>query len=278
MEPTDLLPTDSGIVVYQCRACGGQRVCRAGWRTRCHICLDDRSSGVTVAGGERLLSQLSADPELAAQVRQFADVPEDGIVSVPVAAEFRAAIALERELDRHRHDGWTVMAGDVHGLPWYGERLQPTSHGTWAVHDRCGTPQKVPPTRPACGQCPPEQGSRLFAALRDTPYLLYLVRHRGLQKFGVGGDARVRAHLAAGAELVSVREGRHSDVIAAEAILKRQKRAAAVPLRFWRTRRMPVTFGAGTEIVRATTPVDLVEVLPAGVDVTHRFVSADPIR
>ncbi len=114
-------------------------------------------------------------------------------------------------------------------------------------------------------------GNRSFAALRDTSYLLYLVRHRGLLKFGVGGARRVRQHLLAGAELVEVVEGRHADVIAAEATLRRQKRAAAVPLRIWRTWRMPSSFGAGTEVVRADAQIRLADVLTVGRDVTDRF-------
>ncbi|MCW3817867.1 hypothetical protein ONA91_25795 [Micromonospora sp. DR5-3] len=90
-------------------------------------------------------------------------------------------------------------------------------------------------------------------------------------KFGVGGARRVRQHLLAGAEVVEVVEGRHADVIAAEAILKRQKREAAVPLGIWRTWRMPASFGAGTEVVRADVRIRLADVLTAGRDVTDRF-------
>jgi hypothetical protein len=82
---------------------------------------------------------------------------------------------------------------------------------------------------------------------------------------------RLREHLLAGAELVEVVEGRHADVIAAEAILKRQKRDAAVPLRIWRRWRMPASFGAGTEVVRAGVQIRLADVLPDGRDVTDRF-------
>jgi hypothetical protein len=106
---------------------------------------------------------------------------------------------------------------------------------------------------------------------QDDPYLLYLVRHRGLQKFGVGDARRVRAHLARGAKLVQVPEARHVDVIAAEVVLKRQKRAAAKRIWAWRLRRMPFTFGTGTEVVPTKVPVDLIQVLPNGTDVTGRF-------
>ncbi|MDH6464316.1 hypothetical protein M2302_004514 [Micromonospora sp. A200] len=268
MEPLDYLPAHSGINIHQCRYCGSHRVCRSGWRTRCHVCLDERSSGLALASGEQLLSRLTHEPALADQVRRFAGLTDTAAVPVRAAAEFQAAVALGEELDRRGRDGWTDLVGDVHGLPWYGEKRGISSHGTWGIHIRCGSWQRL---GDACTECPPEQGDRSFAALRDTSYLLYLVRHRGLLKFGVGGARRVRQHLLAGAELVEVAEGRHADVIAAEAILKRQKRDAAVPLRVWRTWRMPASFGAGTEVVRAGVRIRLADVLPDGRDVTGRF-------
>ncbi|SBT44585.1 hypothetical protein [Micromonospora narathiwatensis] len=269
MEPLDLLPDGSGADIYRCRNCGIHRVCRTGWRTRCHVCLDERSSGLALAAGERLLFRLPAEPALAQQVGRFAGLSGGEAVPVRAAAEFQAAIALGEELDRRRRDGWTDLAGDVHGLPWYGERQATSSHGTWGVHARCGSWQRVRDR--SCPECPPEPEDRSFTALRDTPYLLYLVRHRGLLKFGVGGARRVRQHLLAGAELVEVVEGRHADVIAAEATLKRQKRHTAVPLRIWRTWRMPASFGAGTEVVRADVRIRLADVLTEGQDVTGRF-------
>ncbi|SCL50713.1 hypothetical protein [Micromonospora chersina] len=269
MEPLDLLPADSGADIYRCRNCGTHRVCHKGWRTRCHVCLDDRSSGLAVAAGERLLSRLPYQPALADQVRRFAGVTATDAIPVRAAAEFQAAIALGEELDRHRRDGWSDLTGDVRGLPWYGERRGTRSHGTWGVHARCALWQ--PLRSRSCKACPPEPGDRSFAALQDTTYLLYLVRHRGLLKFGVGGPRRVREHLLAGAELVEVVEGRHADVIAAEAILKRQKREAAVPLRTWHTWRMPTSFGAGTEVVRVGVQIRLADVLPDGRNVTDRF-------
>ncbi|WP_405089356.1 hypothetical protein OG767_16450 [Micromonospora sp. NBC_01392] len=271
MERLDLLPEGSGVEIYRCRSCGTRRICRTGWRTRCHICLDERSAGYALAAGERLLARVPHEPAHAAQLRQFGGLTAEDDIPVRVAAEFQAAIALGTELDRRRRDGWDDLTGDVHGLPWHGERTAAWSHGTWGVHDRCGAWQRFRDR--ACPQCPPEPGDRSFAALRDTPYLLYLVRHRGLLKFGVGRPARVREHLRAGAELVEVVEGRHADVIAAEATLKRQRTA---PLRKWRTWRMPASFGKGTEVVRVVVPIRLADVLPAGRDVTDRFV--DPAR
>ncbi|MEV4118886.1 hypothetical protein [Micromonospora sp. NPDC049645] len=204
-------------------------------------------------------------------MRQFADVATDDAVPSRVAAEFRAAIALGNDLDRRRGDDWTDLVGDVHGLPWYGQREQSMSHGTWGVHVRCGSWQRLTGPGKGCVACPPAAGDRSFLALRDTPYLLYLVKHRGLLKFGVGGTSRVREHLRAGAELLEVVEGRHADVIAAEAILKRRKREAGQPLRKWRTQRMPTSFGRGTEVVRTRVRIRLTDVLPDGIDVTDRF-------
>ena len=274
MERLDVLPEDRGVALYRCTTCGVHRICRTGWRTRCHTCLDERSAGYALAAGERLLARVPHEPALAEQVRRFADLPPTDAIPVRVAAEFQAAIALGTELDRRRRDGWNDLTGDVHGLPWCGERTGTSSHGTWGVHERCGAWQRLRDR--SCPRCPPEPGDRSFTALQDTSYLLYLVRHRGLLKFGVGGARRVRQHLLAGAELVEVVEGRHADVIAAEATLKRQKRDARVPLRKWRTWRMPASFGRGTEVVRAGVRISLTDVLPDGRDVTSTFGTAEP--
>ncbi|MEV0941341.1 hypothetical protein AB0I90_13310 [Micromonospora wenchangensis] len=270
MQPLGLLP-GGGVDIYQCRTCSSLRVCRTGWRTRCHTCLDERSAGPSLTVGARLLARLPDEPALADRVRRFAGLADTDTIPTRAAAEFRAAIALGEELDRHRRDGWTDLAGDVHGLPWYGARQAPFSHGTWGLHLRCGSWQRLRDR--TCAKCPPEPDDRTFAALRDTPYLLYLVRHRGLLKFGVGGASRVRQHLRAGAQLVEVVEGRHADVIEAEAVLKRQKRAAGEQLRWWRTRRMPESFGAGTEVVRNGVRISLADYLRDGIDVTSRFTS-----
>lgn len=167
MERLDLLPEGSGVEIYRCRSCGTRRICRTGWRTRCHICLDERSAGYALAAGERLLARVPHEPAHAAQLRQFGGLTAEDDIPVRVAAEFQAAIALGTELDRRRRDGWDDLTGDVHGLPWHGERTAAWSHGTWGVHDRCGAWQRFRDR--ACPQCPPEPGDRSFAALRDTP-------------------------------------------------------------------------------------------------------------
>ncbi|MFE7869983.1 hypothetical protein ACFUYE_06500 [Micromonospora humida] len=275
MQPLGLLP-DRSVDLYRCQTCGSLRVCRTGWRTRCHLCLDERSAGPSLAAGACLLTRLPDEPALAERVCRFAGLADTDTIPTRAAAEFQAAIALGEELDRYRRDGWTDLAGDVHGLPWYGARQAPFSHGTWGLHLRCGSWQRLRDR--TCAQCPPEPEDRTFAALRDTPYLLYLVRHRGLLKFGVGGASRVRQHLRAGAQLVEVVEGRHADVIEAEAVLKRQKRAAGEPLRWWRTRRMPESFGAGTEVVRNGVRISLADYLRDGIDVTSRFTSTSDTK
>ncbi|MGV9213982.1 hypothetical protein ACTFTM_19170 [Micromonospora sp. RB23] len=272
MEPLNILPAASGVDVHRCLRCGNHRICRGRWRTRCHICLDERSLGLAISVGQGLLSRLPDEPELAHKLRQFAGLATVDVVTPRIAAEFQAAVALAADLDRRSRVGWTDVSGDVYGLPWYGRREQYTSHGTWGVHIRCGSWHRLTDHRSRCRVCPPEAGDRTFIALRDTPYLLYLVRHRGLLKFGVGGVPRVREHLRAGAELVEVLEARHADVIDAEVILKRRKREAAVPLRVWRKWRMPSSFGKGTEVVYAAARIRLADVLPNGVDVRDRFV------
>jgi hypothetical protein len=166
-----------------------------------------------------------------------------------------------------------VLAGDVHGLPWLGERDAPSSHGTWGYHDNCMTLQKLTLGSLDCVICGPRPGSRRYDVHRDDPYLLYLVRHRRLQKFGVGDECRVRAHIAGGAEVVQVLEARHADVVEAEMVLKRQKRAAAKRIWGWQLKRASTTFGVGTEVVPMRVPIDLMEVLSHGKDVTDRFAS-----
>ena len=99
-----------------------------------YICLDERSAGLSLAAGARLLTRSPDETGLADQVRRFAGLADTDTIPTRAAAEFQAAIALGAELDRHRRDGWADLAGDVHGLPWYGERQAPFSHGTWGLH------------------------------------------------------------------------------------------------------------------------------------------------
>jgi hypothetical protein len=44
MELLENQPDGVFIQILRCRHCGAERACRPGWRTRCHICLDQRSA------------------------------------------------------------------------------------------------------------------------------------------------------------------------------------------------------------------------------------------
>jgi hypothetical protein len=155
----------------------------------------------------------------------------------------------------------------VHGLPWTGRRLGPQSHGTWGIHNACQTLQKLKEGALDCATCGPEPGSRTDRALADQVYYLYLVRYRRIQKFGVGGRRRVYAHVAQGARVVQVLTGRREDVKRAELALKRQLHTRALVGK----RSMPITFGEGTEVIRARIRIDLTAAFPGGKDVTARF-------
>lgn len=143
------------------------------------------------------------------------------------------------------------------------------SHGTWARHDTCGKVQKLNPSqgRTECRHCPPDPESRTHRARAGDRYLLYLVRQRAVQKFGHGYEARVREHWLGGAEIMQVIEATHTEVVTAELALKRRHgRRLRVP----RRRHLPKSFGAGTEVLPASIPIDLTTVL-SGVNVTSRF-------
>jgi hypothetical protein len=260
-------PDGARILILRCRWCGAERSCRAGWVTRCQVRLDARSSpDLAVMGmGRRLLARTRSDTGLAANVRTFLRLGPGDAVPVHGAAEFIAATALVRELEAYERPGWTVIAGDVHGLPWSGERLERHSFGTWGRHERCGRIQKLERRRTECGTCPPDPASRTHRGRADDPYLLYLVRFGDVQKFGRGYPDRVRSHLRAGARAVQVLAARHEEVVVAELALKR------VFGRLADTAGLPSTFGAGTEVVPVDVSVDLLDVLPHGEDVVHRF-------
>lgn len=87
------------------------------------------------------------------------------------------------------------------GLPWYGERVGDSSHGTWGRHE-CGSRHKLRIRTVDCPTCGPDASSRTNAAKADNPYLLYLVGFGELRKFGVGDDRRLRAHRRAGPRLL----------------------------------------------------------------------------
>jgi hypothetical protein len=188
------------------------------------------------------------------------------------AVAFLNSRAVEDEARSFQRDGWTLHAMDLYGMPWGSGRQESRSHGTWGTHDECGTLQKLKPRerRLECVTCPPPPGSRSARARRDDHYLLYLVEHGRLLKFGVGDDRRVRAHVRGGASVVKVLRARFFDVCQAELDLKRFHRDAGhlvIPLSG-----APVTFGTGTEVVSKDVRVDLEAALRVrGEDVTERF-------
>jgi hypothetical protein len=210
------------------------------------------------------LDAVLADRGWSDEVREFAGLDVRQQVSRRDVHEYHAASHLLEVIDARARPGWTVLATDVWGLPWLAGR--PISHGTWGAHDACGTVQKLKTGRVECRVCPPEPDSRSNRARRDDPYLLYLVRYGRLLKFGRGYAGRVKAHLSAGAEVVQVIRARHEDVVTAELGLRARHRSKI------RTRRrgMATSFGTGTEVVPASTRIDLTEWLH-GDDVTHQF-------
>jgi hypothetical protein len=179
-------------------------------------------------------------------------------------------LTYDTKLGLYARAGWTILAGDLKGLPW--SRYGSESHGIWSRHDPCGTVQNV--RRLAeCANCPPEPGSRSHRARSDHPHLLYLVRfhhpRRGpLLKFGHGDRARVMAHLAGGGELVRVLRATHAQTVAAETALRVQyRRRITGPITG-----LPPSFGRGREVIAGKGPEpELFDVLPQGEDVTGLF-------
>jgi hypothetical protein len=269
-------PSDAPIQIYQCRRCEAMRSCRAGWTTRCHICLDERSTGsIVTAAGHAFLNRADGNPGLARQARQFLGLAPGAAISLRGATETSSYLALAEELRRRNLPGWTIVATDVHGLPWKGMRAAYHSHGTWGRHDACGTIAKLRLGTVDCPKCGPEPGSRTHEGRRDEPYLLYLVGTRKWQKFGVGDQPRVREHARGGAEVIQVLRAPFAQVILAERTLKQRHRDVTPG----RARRGMITsFGQGTEVTRRRIKINLADVLPDGEDVTSWFGRSVPTR
>jgi hypothetical protein len=211
--------------------------------------------------------ELTADPALTERVRQVLGLADGAVVPFRVAREAASALAVGDRLHRAYRPGWTVVATDVHGLPWY-DSGKHHSHGTWGRHEKCGAIAKMTDGPGDCPACGPESGSRTHQARRDETYLLYLVQTHKYQKFGVGDRRRVRTHIRGGAEVIQVLSGPFAHVILAEKALKALHRDVTVR----RIRRgMIESFGQGTEVVPRWTPVSLTQVMPDGEDVTHWF-------
>lgn len=259
-------PDGNPIMIYQCRTCGTTRSCRPGWRTRCHVCLDERTTAEWVR--EIAVEILSRDHDLANKVSALLGPDADEAERLRTAVEMANSVAVATAMRDAERPGWTALAADVYGLPWTGARDHSTSHGTWGRHDACGRVAKLAAGSVACPACGPEPGSRTHAARRDDPYLLYLVTHRKWQKFGVGDRRRVQTHLRGGAEVIQVLRAPFQDVVLAETALKRRHRDQIVR----RVKRgMIDSFGQATEVTHKRVRIDLTEVLPGGEDVTSTF-------
>ncbi|MCE3554516.1 hypothetical protein LWC33_24040 [Pseudonocardia sp. RS11V-5] len=248
------------VQIWRCDWCGLTRTCRNGWTTRCHSCLDDRTN----------LADLDLDGLAAEFEAQFPDyVPqarlwlESDTLDDAGVHEYLSAAAYEEELEFRAQPGWTVIAGDVKGLPY--ERWGTESHGFWGIHDKCGTVQNLS-TR-ECRECEPEPGSRTHRARKDDPHLLYLVRNDGRLKIGHGDRNRILTHTRGGAEIVSVRKATFAETVKAEReILQRHKKLIRT-----RHKNLPPSFGSGTEVLPGDTDVDLAEFLPDAEDVTAYY-------
>lgn len=148
-----------------------------------------------------------------------------------------------------------------------GQKAAGTSHGTWAQHQVCGTIAKLHPGSVDCPACGRHRVTDHHAR-RNDPYLLYLVVHRRWQKFGVGGQRRVKAHQHGGAKVMQVLQAPFAQVVLAETMLKR---AHCLQIAGRARRGMISSFGQGTEVTCRKTLISLTDVLPHGEDVTQWF-------
>lgn len=253
----DEFPT---VQIWQCSECELTRTCRPGWSTRCHACLDDRTNltdldldGLAAAFEDRF-------PEYAEEAKEWlvADALDDASVH-----EYLSAAAYEEELEFRAHPGWTVLAGDVKGLPY--QRWDTESHGFWGRHDKCGTVQNLSVRE--CRNCDPEPGSRTHRARKDDPHLLYLVANDGRLKVGHGDRNRILTHTRGGAAIVSVRRATFAETTTAERdILRRHSKVISKG-----HKDLPKSFGSGTEVLPGETDIDLSEFLPDAEDVTTYY-------
>lgn len=262
----DPRPSGSPIDLWQCTSCKTVRACRPRWRTRCPVCLDQRTvmDEATVAGMRILLRARGVRSKLA----QRWQVPARQLTTVHALMAESSDYLVDLG-EQYARPGWTVLASDVRGMPW-GDRNSAISHGTWASHDRCRTVQKITLARAECRTCPPEPDSRTHRAKADQPHYLYLVRYLDLLKFGHGDANRIRAHLRVGAEVVKVLRGTHANVVGAEQQMKWALHDRLIDPRYWD---LPSTFGAGSEVVTDDVGLNLCEYLTgAGItDYTARF-------
>ena len=260
------------IQVYRCLVCGDQRSCRPGWTTRCHVCLDERSDAAWVdAASQECLSEFAKDPMLGLRVGRNLDLQRDEPITARAIVQAMSTLTIATALTRFERPGWTVLASDVCGLPWRGVRSRSLSHGTWARHETCGAVALMRAGSVDCPKCGPQPGSRTHQARQDDPYFLYQVTHKGRTKFGVGTEDRVRAHQRGGATVVQVLRATFIEVVMAE---RKIKLSRADDIMGRRTRKMPATFGKGTEVLDRRRALTLTEALTGAEDVTHLFQPA----
>lgn len=279
MELEEDRPGGAKIQIWRCRVCGSRRACQPGWRTRCHACLDERTvlDGAALDGlAEELRDHL--DSELTAILRDGLDLGPNEWVDDVGAFQLFSALDVDDEMAFYDRPGWTLVAGDLKGLPW-GWTDAPHSHGVWGRHVACGTLQNV--RRLAeCAVCDPEPGSRTHRARADRQQLLYLVsfdhpRLGPVLKYGHGDRDRLKAHITGGAEPVCVLQAKHHTVVAAERTLRRQHRGVAIgPIAG-----LPSSFGRGREVVPASVDVALHDGLfdTGGDLVTSQFLRRRPV-
>ena len=275
MELEEDRPRGAKIQIWRCRWCGSRRACRPGWKTRCHICLDERTV-LDDAALDGLAEELRDDlgPESRAILRDGHGLGPNEWVDDVEAFQLYSAFDIDDEMRFYDRPGWTLVAGDLKGLPW-GWTDAPHSHGVWGRHDACGTLQNM--RRLAeCAVCDPEPGSRTHRARADRQQLLYLVqfdhpRLGPLVKYGHGDRDRVKAHITGGAEALCVLQAPHRDVVAAERKLRREHHGVAVgPIID-----LPRSFGRGSEVVPASVEVVLQDGL---LDVEAQLVTSQFLR
>lgn len=260
----------AAIQVYRCLQCGDLRSCRPGWRTRCHVCLDERTDArLLEENSQECLAMFGNNPLLALQAGRNLNLSRGEPITPKAIVQATACLTIATQLARYERPGWTVIATDVWGLPWRGVRSRPTSHGTWGQHDACGTMAVLQASSVDCPACGPQPGSRTHLARQDEQYLLYQVTYGSLTKFGVGTEARVREHILADATVVLVLRSSFAAVVSAERKLKIKHAGEIVNKR---TRRMPPTFGQGTEVLSRGAILSLTDALPGAENVTHLFV------
>ncbi|SDF37318.1 hypothetical protein SAMN05216553_101321 [Lentzea fradiae] len=182
-------PGGAAVRILRCGWCGVTRSCGVGRRTRCLVCLDDRSV---------------PDPAMEGVARRL---ELDG--TWRECSELIAATTVKIRLAKYARPGWTVLATDVQGLPWKNFRWLTKSHGTWGRDDETGEVRRLRHSR-------------------GEETLLYLVRYGKVLKFGRGNADRVGGHVAQGAVPVLVLSAPREQVAVAGDRLRRLHRAELV--------------------------------------------------